>query len=204
MDWTIDTKTATQVADEASHSTEAADIRLMRAVAAGDSSALEQLLERHGPTLSRLIGRLLAWHEDSHDVFQEVWVTVWKRAGSWRGDGSLEGWLRRIAVRRCHNHRRNLMRLEHRLQRWVVWRRPPDSAPPSELDSSRPSGPLADALERLPSGDRRVVVLYYLEELPGDEVAKLLNIRPATLHVRLHRARQRLKQLLKVGDPHES
>lgn len=201
MDCPIDIPTTPAATGKAGGVEEDFDRRQMKGVVAGDARSLERLLERHGPMVARLIGRLLAWHDDSQDVFQEVWITVWKRAGSWRGDGSFEGWLRRIAVHRCRNHMRTAMRWERRWQRWVTLQPPETAAAPPELYSDRPTGPLAQALQQLSPQDRRVVVLYYLEELPGQEVAALLNLRPATLHVRLHRIRNRLKELLEILEP---
>ena len=55
---------------------------------------------------------------------------------------------------------------------------------------------LEDGLKQLKHADRMILVLYYLEEIPGDEVARMLSISEPSMHVRLHRARKRLKPLL--------
>ena len=82
-----------------------ADAQLMRDVATGNERAMAQLLQIHGPMLQRLIGRLTAWQSDDlDDLLQETLVTAWQRAGEFRGDGSLAGWLRTIAVNKCRNH----------------------------------------------------------------------------------------------------
>lgn len=71
-----------------------------------------------------------------------------------------------------------------------------------EMDS-RPKGDngelmeaISRALERLPGRYREPVVLYYLEELSIDQICKVLNLKSNAVHVRLNRARQRLKECL--------
>ena len=70
----------------------------------GDQAAMCELLDRHGDMLARLVGRLTAWHVDREDILQDVLLSVWQKSGSFRGNGSLEGWLKRIAVNQCRNH----------------------------------------------------------------------------------------------------
>ncbi len=169
--------------------------QLMQRLRAGDESALQELIHRHGETLARLIGRLTAWHADRDDILQEVLLAVWERSGSFRGDGSLEGWLKRLAINRCRNHFRAASSLKRTIERFVLL------APPKQIVKRDPhheqdNTELRRALEKLSQADRTALVLFYLEELPGDEVATLLKIKPETLHVRLHRARKKLKRLI--------
>jgi RNA polymerase sigma-70 factor (ECF subfamily) len=63
-------------------------------------------------------------------------------------------------------------------------------------DAQSQGDELEVAIGRLNAEDRLVLVMFYLEELPGDEVAEILAVKPETLHVRLHRARKRLKKIL--------
>ena len=59
------------------------------------------------------------------------------------------------------------------------------------------------ALAKLSPSDRLLLVLYYLEEMSGDEVASSMGVKLETLHVRLHRARQKLKTILTSEGTHE-
>ncbi|MCA9027098.1 MAG: RNA polymerase sigma factor [Planctomycetaceae bacterium] len=180
-------------ADEASPS----DVDLMSRLSSGDETAMNELVARFGPDLHRLVGRLTAWSPDSEDILQEVFLVIWKKAGNYRGHGSLEGWLRRIAVTRSQNHqrgraafRRLITRLTHESKATT------DEIPESRNDDT---DQLRDALTRLSRDDRMVLVLYYVEDWSGEEVSEVLNISTSTLHVRLHRARQRLHDILTEG-----
>lgn len=177
-------------ADDARNS----DVELMSRLSRGDAKAMNDLVHQFGPGLHRLIGRLTGWSSDTDDILQEVLLTAWRKAGTFHGRGSLEGWLHRLAVNRCRNHRRAGSAFKRLLRRVAVRSRMASGAKTTQDDI--PSSLLRTALSRLGNEDRMVLALYYLEELSGGDVAELLGIQVSTVHVRLHRARRRLRALL--------
>lgn len=173
-------------------------VEAMRLIADGDPQGMQALLTIHGPMLARLIGRLTAWHADMDDVMQEVLLQVWNKAGSYRGHGSLEGWLKRIAVNRCRNHFRALATWQRKLEKLALLGHVDHYIdPPTHIDGI--DDELKQALAKLTPDERTAVVLFYLEQLSGEEVAQLTDSKPETVHVRLHRARTKLKKLLRPG-----
>lgn len=172
--------------------------RMMARLANGNEAAMCELLQQHGEMLSRLVGRLTAWHVDRDDILQEVLLSVWQKSGSYRGDGTLEGWLRRIAVNRCRNHFRAANSLKRLIERFARLMMPGDeTAGPDPIDTGR-TDEVHRALRELADIDRTALVLFYLEEMPGEEVASVLKVKLETLHVRLHRARQKLKHVIEA------
>ncbi|MEM7783826.1 MAG: RNA polymerase sigma factor [Planctomycetota bacterium] len=169
----------------------------MRQISAGQESALTRLLELHGSSLKSLILRLMAWHPDSDDVFQEVLVKVWNRAGAFTASGPLDGWLKRIAVNEVQNHFRTANRFKKLMDRFaekLAGSLPNDTeSRPNQVDWK---SDLADALGKLNAKDRTAVVLFYLEGMTGQETADLMQIRLESLHVKLSRARKKLKSIL--------
>ena len=170
---------------------------LMQRLAVGDEAAMHELIKQHGEMLARLIGRLTGWHADREDILQDVLISVWQQANSFTGTGSLEGWLKRVAVNRCRNHFRATNSIKRMIERFTLTLRPNSFTQETQtVEADEHDLQLRNALKALPQRDRSVLVLFYIEEISGDEVASILNIKPETLHVRLHRARQRLKQLM--------
>ena len=167
-------------------------LRLQR----GDDTAMCELIERYGEVLGQLVGRLTGWHADREDILQDVLLAIWNQAGSYRGEGSLEGWLKRIAVNRCRNHFRATQSIKRLIERFTLLRQPSERQSTNENDGQDEK--LTSSLQKLSQADRTVLVLFYLEEMPGEEVAETLNIKLETLHVRLHRARSRLKKLIEA------
>ncbi|MEL7496815.1 MAG: RNA polymerase sigma factor [Planctomycetota bacterium] len=177
-----------------------AELALMQRIANGDESALQMLVEEHAQSLATFIGRLMAWHADCDDIFQEVLLTVWQKSDRYKGVGSLEGWLKRIAVNRCRNHFRTINVIQRKLEQLAARLTTGYSettqtyGSQSENQSEPENEALRMALAKLHADDRTAVVLFYLEEWPGQEVADSLGIRAETLHVRLHRIKKKLKQ----------
>lgn len=189
----VNLNAATRAAEQVDALLMSDDQQLMIRLQQGDETAMCELLDQHGEMLARLVGRLTAWRADHEDILQDVLLSVWQRSGSFRGAGSLEGWLKRIAVNHCRNHFRAVNSITQLMERFASLVSP---QPFVETHPAEPNHELHIALRRLPKKDRISLVLFYLEEMPGDEVADILQIKPETLHVRLHRARKKLKHLM--------
>ena len=176
------------------------EIALMDRLRHGDETAMHELIEHYGPSLQRLVRRLSAWSVDGDDILQEVFLIAWRRASSFRGTGSLEGWLRRLAVNRCRNHRRAQVAFEKLLGRVAMTGgdRHSKLGRNNELEDE-----VALAMAKLSADDRGVLVLYYMENLSGQEIAETIGIRMDAVHVRLSRARGRLRKLLASEGEHD-
>ena len=173
-----------------------ADAAMMRELACGDHAAMQTLIELHGVSLQRLVGRLTGWCDEQEDILQDVLLTIWQRAGSFQGSGSLAGWIRMIAVNRCRNYfraRDTFRRLLSVFTQRTVIRDSVDNEDLSKIENLELT---RAALQRMNARDRTVLVLFYLEELSGDEIASMTNVRVDTVHVQLHRARKRLRVIL--------
>ena len=178
-----------------------AEIQLAKQLASGDPTALDHIIAKYGDRLQRLIGSLTAWCPEVDDLFQETLLRAWIKAGSYRGESSLETWLSSIAVSICRNHYRSTQRLiKHLRNFWFTKDRDERSRfartlnGQSEIDSQCELVQIG--MQRLKHKDRELLVLTYIEEWSLDEVASHSGITNETLHVRLHRARNRLRELM--------
>ena len=184
---------AKRMQEPAANSANPADVALMNLVSQRDELAFQKLIERYGDSLAQTIGRLMAWSHECDDILQDVLISVWNKSESFDGVGSLEGWLKRIAINRCRNHFRATTAVHRKLQQFAEW-----LGGQQETTTTNASSDLLETgLARLSHDDRIVLVLFYLEEMKGSEVARLLDTTVEAMHVRLHRARTRLKKLVK-------
>jgi RNA polymerase sigma-70 factor, ECF subfamily len=171
--------------------------------APGDDSippTFEQLVALYEPRVRRLAHRLLGWAaaDAADDIVQDVLLVLLNKLDAFRGDSSLSTWLTRVTINKCRSHQR---------KRWV--RESLFSRHRSTRSSEESSGvddqPIRDdtnacvraAVQSLAPRDREVIVLFYLEELSGKEIGRILRISSPAVDTRLHRARQRLKEKLK-------
>jgi RNA polymerase sigma-70 factor (ECF subfamily) len=175
--------------------------RLAQAFVAGDPAALDEVIQRYAPQIALQVHRLLAWPEDVADVVQEVFVTALAKRSGFRSESRLATWLTAIAVNHCRRHRRaqwfRLRRLQ-RVRSQVELRGAEAERADAAVVRKERSQAVRAAVARLPHRYREVIVLHYLEELPIDDVARLLGLSRGAVDVRLSRARAKLKN--ELGD----
>ena len=122
--------------------------------------------------------------ELAQDAFTQL-LAHWKRVSGYEQPGA---WVRRVAIRLAVRSARRDQQLRVAMARM----RPQPVAPPDAVVSAE----VLAAVRALSPKERAVVVLFYFEDRPVDEVAELLDCAPSTAGVHLHRARERMAQLL--------
>ncbi len=123
------------------------------------------------------------------DVLADVLLVLWRRLDEVPGDAAL-AYAYGVARGCLANSRRGAVRQERLVARLAQHHRP-DVGPPDPLD-----GALDEALAALPEGDRELIRLWAWEQLPPREIALVLGISANAVSIRLHRARQKLKDHL--------
>src|SRR5690606_23428323 len=88
----------------------AADVRLAERCRAGDLAAFEDLYHTHGGRLYAVAYRMVGHADDAEDLLQEVFLTAFRKIGSYRGDSSLGTWLYRLGVNVCLDRLRSKAR----------------------------------------------------------------------------------------------
>jgi RNA polymerase sigma-70 factor (ECF subfamily) len=163
-------------------------------LAARDEAAFRALYRRHAPALWRMALRLSRGaDEEAREIVQETWVRAASRLGTFRWESSLRTWLISIAL----NCAREQARAAGREQSMAdVEGAAGGSAAPPSVDSID----LARAIDALPDGYRRVLVLHDLEGYTHDEIGGLLGVEPGTSKSQLHRARARVRARLVTAD----
>ena len=148
---------------------------------------LRNAMEAHGDTVYRLALCRTQNAADAEDVYQDVFLSLLSQEDrDWDGE-HLKAWLIRATLNRCADiHRFRLRRPVLELEDI------PELARPANDGGTE----LWDAVARLPEKLRTAVHLHYAEGYSTEEIAALLEVPPATVRTRLHRARHQLKDLL--------
>jgi RNA polymerase sigma-70 factor (ECF subfamily) len=162
------------------------------------AATFDDIYRAHVRTVARWAERMGGPRVDADEVVQEVFLTVSRRYDEFRGDAKLTTWLFRITRRVVANHRRAARRrrlwarLTNRISEVAAWGGP---APSDALEGRQAGDRLQRALDALPERHRIVLVLFELEEMSTDEIARFIDRPPATIRVWLHRARARFTAL---------
>src|SRR5437899_4016533 len=89
---------------------DAEDVRLMRLVAGGDTSAFEKVIERHQALVAGTAARMLGSNSDVEDIAQQVFIRVWKSASRYRPRAKFTTWLLKITRNLVFNELRRTKR----------------------------------------------------------------------------------------------
>ncbi|HXF95118.1 MAG TPA: sigma-70 family RNA polymerase sigma factor [Gemmatimonadales bacterium] len=169
------------------------ELELVRRAQAGEEAAFERLYRDHAGRVYALCLRLSGDPARAQELVQDVFVRVWRRLESFRGDSAFGTWLHRLAV--------NVVLMDHR----AVGRRERRVESRENLAAAEPPGREAPAglrvdLERaiaaLPDGAREVFVLHDVEGYRHEEIAALVGIAVGTSKAQLFRARRLLRRAL--------
>jgi RNA polymerase sigma-70 factor (ECF subfamily) len=147
------------------------------------------------PRVYRYVSRALAPHlADLDDLVAEVYLVAWRRIDNVPPSPEDLLWLFGVARNVVAHHRRS-MALRLRLQDRVVRERPvhePDLEVPNEV---------LDAVRHLPHREREALHLVVWEGLSTEEAATVIGCSPNAVRIRVHRARRRLTDRLRIKDP---
>jgi RNA polymerase sigma-70 factor (ECF subfamily) len=159
--------------------------------ASGDVRAFEHLYRTHLPRVHGLVRRM-SGGRDTDELTQDVFVRVWQKLGSFRGDSAFGTWLHRLAVNVViERFRQDATRRQRLLDGEDVFQTL--SAPARSTDLAMD---FEAALLTLPDGARQIFVLHDVEGYKHHEIGTLLEISPGTSKAQLHRARMMLRRYL--------
>ena len=170
--------------------------RLVDAARSGDRAAFDELVRRTYVDTYTLAMRLTANEEDARDVVQESYLRAWKGIKSFRGDAQFSTWMYRITANCAATYLGKRSRHRHDVLDDTVPVADPrtDHDPQLRADASDLRNRLARALDDLPPRLRSVVVLRDIYDLPHESIAAELGISESAAKVRLHRARNKLRE----------
>jgi RNA polymerase sigma-70 factor (ECF subfamily) len=168
------------------------DEQLVRRHLDGDVRAFTTLVERHETRLYNVCLRILGSSEDARDATQDAFLTALRKLDQFRGDAAFSTWMHRVAVNACYDMLRK--RKRQPMLRLVPDDEsgPGDDPGPPEPDPSDAVAGAIDAgraLAKVPEDFRIVLVLADVEDLPYEEIARVLDLPIGTVKSRVHRGR---------------
>ena len=184
--------------EASNHSDAISNSELVRKSQLGDKAAFEQLVIRHQDLVFSLAYKLTGNREMANDVAQEAFIRAWKAIEKFRGDSTFSTWIYRITVNSAWTLRKkakkhNTLNIDDTYEPIVI-----DEKKDPELVAinSDLSSVLINALDKIPIEQRIIVELKNIEGRSHKEIADYLDISVTAAKVRLHRAHQKLRQIL--------
>jgi RNA polymerase sigma-70 factor (ECF subfamily) len=176
---------------------DAPDFDLAQKAALGNIAAFELLYKRYHRRTYSLCLRMTSSPSEAEDLTQEVFIQLFRKIGSFRGESAFSTWLHRLTVNQVLMHfRRRSVKNERTSGDGEV---PEQTVPGTENQAKMPvidRIALTRAITELPPGYRSVFMLHDVEGYEHEEVARILKISVGTSKSQLHKARLKLRGLL--------
>jgi RNA polymerase sigma-70 factor (ECF subfamily) len=171
------------------------DEAIISRVMDGDLAAFELIMRRYNQRLFRVARGILESDVEAEDVVQDSYIRAYEHLDEFEGRARFSTWLTRIVVYAATKRRRKMRRVrlftsdEEPLHLAETADGPAESVSRSETRTL-----LARAVDALPAELRVVVIMRLVEGLDTEETARTLDLTPANVKVRLHRARALLRE----------
>lgn len=173
------------------------DFSLAQRAAGGDIASFEELYQRHHRRVYSVCMRMLQNATEAEDLTQEVFIQLYRKIGSFRGDSAFTTWLHRMTVNQVLMHfRKRNVKYERTTEEGDT---PVQVVVGTENQSKMPivdKIALDNAIKQLPNGYRNVFVLHDIEGYEHEEVARILGCSVGTSKSQLHKARLKMRKLL--------
>jgi len=149
------------------------DLELVEAFRNGDLTGFNELVGRHQERVYWIARRVMGKHDDAADVVQDVFVRMFKALKGFRGDSEFSTWLYRIAMNVSLNAIR-AKRVKDFIRYDDTIESRSEELPDAELLRNEYQTVLERAIQRLPPKQKLVFMMRYYDEMPYEEMAKLL------------------------------
>jgi RNA polymerase sigma-70 factor (ECF subfamily) len=183
------------------------DPALVAGLRAGDGQTFDALIRQYGGRLLSVARRILGNDDEAREAVHEAFVAAFRARQQFHADARISTWLHRIAVNAALMKLRSRKRRAeesidtllpafqadgHHAEQFASWDEPIDVT----LGRRETAAFVREAIDRLPESYRVVLLLRDIDGLSTEEAAKMLEITPNAVKIRLHRARMALRTLL--------
>jgi RNA polymerase sigma-70 factor, ECF subfamily len=183
------------------------EVDLIRRLQAGDDEAFEMMVRLYGNRMLAIARRILRVEQDARDAVQEALLSAFRSIGEFSGKSRLSTWLHRIVVNAALMQIRSRKRyrensIEELLPHfddqgaWLEEHQSRCNSGERLLDERDTRELVRRCIARLPDIYSVVLLMRDIEDRDYEEIAALLDVRLGTVKVRLHRARQALRNLI--------
>ena len=192
----VQARTAVSIDDGKIH-LDSSDIELCKMAADGSLAAFEVIYQRYHRRTFSLTLRMTGSQTEAEDLTQEVFIQLFRKIGSFRGDSAFSTWLHRLTVNQVLMHfRKRSFKNEKTTEEGDM----PEQAVTGSANPNKMAVvdriALKNAIAELPRGYKNVFVLHDVEGFEHEEVARMLGISVGTSKSQLHKARLKLRGLL--------
>lgn len=175
---------------------QAQDVDIIQSVLQGNKAAFAVLVERYQSYVFTIVSRLIPVREEAEDVSQEVFVKAYLSLAGFKGTSKFSTWLYTIAhttaISYLRKYRPDVVFADESTMAGITDNHTTNHQP--QYNSLRTA--VNSCIKLLPPDDAEIITLFYMAEQSIEEISIIMRIESNTAKVKLHRARQKLKDIV--------
>ena len=182
------------------------DTEIISRVLKGEQQVFAQLVERYQNYVFTLVLRLIESREDAEEVSQDIFVKAYRSLADFRGESKFSTWLYTIVRTSCITflRKKKLQTTSIDNEKTFLQVENHESSFKANLVEQKSRQAMVnEAIKMLGPDDAQIITLFYKAEQSLEEMAAILGLEPNNVKVKLHRARQRLKEKMEKYFSHE-
>ena len=173
------------------------DWQLVQRCQAGERAAQFELYQLYKDWVFNIAYRMANHRQEAEDITQQVFIRLFRKIKTFRGDSAFSSWFYRLAMNICINHFRKEKKRKQRFSDDLSdLENTKLMAAKSKIERPDLKPQLEKAMRTLPEGYRSVFILYDVEGYNHQEIGEMLDIAEGTSKSQLHKARKELRQHL--------
>jgi RNA polymerase sigma factor (sigma-70 family) len=173
------------------------DNEIIDKVLGGEQSLYAHLVKRYQNFVFTIALRYIPGREDAEEIAQDVFVKAYRSLADFRGESKFSTWLYTIVTTTCITFLRKKKVTIHSLDNEHIFEAADNQNPvfkANQVEQKSKVQVINEAIKLLSVDDARIITLFYQAEQSLEEIGRIIGIDPNTAKVKLHRARQRLKE----------
>jgi RNA polymerase sigma factor (sigma-70 family) len=169
------------------------ELEIVKGCIENNNIAQQELYTRYGAKMLAVCYRYAKNRDDAEDMLQEAFIKIFTQIKQFRGDGSIEGWIRKIIIHTCINNIKKNKKFNDSVD--LMYAKSLQSKN-DDVPSIMQAKQIIDCIRLLPLGYRTVLNLFAIEGLSHKEIGQMLDIEESTSRSQYTRAKVMLQNLL--------
>jgi len=181
------------------------EINYIERILAGETNLFSYFVNSYSNSIYSLIVRIVQTNEDAEELTQDSFLKAFKKLDSFKGDCSFSTWLFRIAYNTAISATRKRKIVFPTVDEMMM-ESVPDEAIETFFDPDENEiklQKLEEAIGKLNVEEKTLITLFYIEDKSVTELARVLDLTPENVKVKLHRVRKKLYVLMTKGNEYE-
>lgn len=170
-------------------------------VLSGNTSAFAYFVDTYQDMAFTIAHRICGNVQDAEDVVQESYIKVYRNLHTFRNESKFSSWLYRIVYNTAITQSRTKLWLYDQETSLSDVQEVSDFDTETQITDSERTETVANVLRKMPAGEALLLTLYYLEDNPVKEIARITGLNESNVKVKLFRARQSFKELYARYEP---